>query len=134
MQLNLTTDYAIRTVMFLAEHGTLANSSEISAAMKIPQNYLIILTKKLRQAGLLRTRRGNAGGYVLAMKPEDITVFDIVAAMEDTTRVNRCLEDDNYCSRNAAADCAVHKYFEGLQQTIDSSMKSMTVAKLIAEG
>jgi Rrf2 family protein len=131
MQLNITTDYAIRTVLFLAEHGAQANSQEISAAVKIPQNYLIILTRRLRQAGLLKTRRGNSGGFALAMKPEDITVFDIVSAMEDTTRLNRCMEDDSYCSRGVADSCKVRKYFSHLQEQLESSMKGMTIAKLM---
>jgi Rrf2 family protein len=79
----------------------------------------------------VRTQRGNTGGYILAAKPEDITVYDIVSAMEDTTRINRCLEDDRYCSRCAVDTCSMYKYFVGLQQEIDNSMKGMTIAELL---
>lgn len=58
MQLNLTTDYAIRTALFLAKEQRIVSSQEISVAMHIPQAYLLKIAKVLAEAGILQAHRG----------------------------------------------------------------------------
>lgn len=53
--------------------------------------------------------------------------------MEGTTRINRCLEPDHFCSRNGTETCPVRKYYEELQSKFDETLHSVTIAKL-AEG
>jgi len=60
---------------------------EISSNANIPQNYLEQLLSKLRQAGLVKSIRGAKGGYILAKKPEDIIVKDILIALEGDLKI-----------------------------------------------
>ena len=131
MQLNITTDYAIRTVLFLAIKGTHVPSNEIATNMGIPSHYILKITTKLTEGGLLQRLRGIKGGFALAKKPEDITLYDIINLFEPTLRLNRCLEDDKYCSRFATANCPVRSFYINLQNAWEKNLHSITILELM---
>lgn len=133
MQLNISTDYAIRIVLYLAIKGGAATSSEISTKVGIPQSVIATLSKPLQEASLLTTRRGVGGGFALGRRPEDISLYAIITAMEDTTRINRCLEPDGFCSRNAVQTCPVHKFYTRVQSYLDTAFQNMTIASLLED-
>jgi len=65
MQLNVTTDYAIRMTLFLAILGTPMGSEDISKQMGIPKQMIAQIAKPLRDAGIIATKRGVGGGFSL---------------------------------------------------------------------
>ena len=81
MQLNVTTDYAIRIVLYLAIKKEITTSKEIGAAMGIPKNYVLKITHKLVEAGIIERLVGAQGGFSLAQKIDDITLLDILNIM-----------------------------------------------------
>ena len=87
MQLNVTTDYAIRIVLYLAIKKEITTSKEIGAAMGIPKNYVLKITHKLVEAGIIERLVGAQGGFSLAQKIDDITLLDILNIMEPTMRL-----------------------------------------------
>lgn len=127
MQLNITTDYAIRMTLFLASNGGSATADEINQNMAIPKQYISNIANRLRDAGILRPVRG----YILAFAPEDISLKIIVETMEGTTRINRCLELDHLCSRGAVETCPVRRFYEALQTKVDDLFGQVTVAGLL---
>lgn len=133
MQLNISTDYAIRIVYYLALKGDTATSSEISGQMGIPQSVIATLSTPLQRAGLLSTQRGAGGGFALCRRPEDISLHEIVNLMEGTTRINRCLEPDGFCSRKGTASCSAHRFFLREQEKLERSFREMTIAKLLSD-
>lgn len=133
MQLNVTTDYAIRIVLYLAIKKEITTSKEIGAAMGIPKNYVLKITHKLVEAGIIERLVGAQGGFLLAQKIEDITLLDIVNIMEPTMRVNRCLEEDKFCSRYATENCPVRGFYCKLQTELEKSLQKMTVKKLLSD-
>lgn len=72
MQLNFTTDYAIRIVLYLAYKGEIASSSEISKKIEMSKSYALKVTKRLFKAGILDRKKGIYGGFFLSKKPEQI--------------------------------------------------------------
>lgn len=132
MQLKITTDYAVRTIICLAQTKRVTTATEISEAMKIPRGYLINIIRDIGKGGFIKTFTGSKGGYALAKAPEDITLFDIIEEMEGL-RINRCLEKDDYCSLGAKDYCAVHAVYGEIHQDIVLKLKSHTVASLIAD-
>lgn len=86
MQLNVTTDYAIRIILYLALRKEITTSKEIAAAMSIPQNYVLKITHKLVEAGLIKRLVGVQGGFSLDKTVDEITLLDIISIMEPTTR------------------------------------------------
>ena len=127
MQLKITTDYAVRTLLFLAETGRITTSIEISEAMQIPREYLVNIMRDMREGGLVQALSGAKGGYSLARAPEEITLYDVIEVMERTIRINRCLEPGEPCSRGAARYCKVRQVYQELQDEIECCFKNHTI-------
>lgn len=133
MQLKITTDYAIRMTLYLAMLRGVATAADIGTVMAIPQKYVTTVAKPLCSAGILRTVRGTNGGFALNLPPEEITLKQIVESTEGTTRINRCLEQDGYCSRSGAETCPVHRFYCQIQNELDRKFGAMTIARLLAQ-
>lgn len=133
MQLNVTTDYAIRIVLYLAIAGSTVTSKEIAKVMGIPLYYLYKITNKLTAMGIIECRQGVNGGFKLKKQTQYITIYDIINALEPTTRLNRCLEEDKYCSRFATDNCPVRNFYAQLQKEFDSKLQNLTVKALLGK-
>ena len=133
MQLKLTTDYAVRTLMYLAGSGGIVPIAEIAEAMDIPEKYLNRIGLALRDAGLIVTHRGQHGGYSLGRPSESIRLYDVVLLVEGTIALNRCLEEDSYCGRGAMRYCSVHKCYSVMQRKWENFLRSVTIASLMEE-
>jgi len=81
--------YGLTAMYELSKHqkDTPMQIKEISSNASIPQNYLEQLLSKLRRAELVKSIRGAKGGYILAHKPEDIKIVDILIALEDDLKI-----------------------------------------------
>lgn len=119
MQLNITTDYAIRLLLCLGEVGVKKAGPLIAEEMVIPPKYILKISSKLRAAKLIGSESGSQGGYYLMKPLEDITLMEVLSVMENTVKINRCLEPDAYCSRGGAKDCPVHSFYLVLQHEIE---------------
>ena len=100
MRLASTMDYAIRIVCYLAAQRQMISTSELSQELSVPSSYIPKITKKLKQAGIIKACEGTNGGYMLAKQPENISLMEIISCVEETMAINRCLEEDRFCSRN----------------------------------
>lgn len=81
--------YGLNAMYELSKHkaDTPMQIKDISANAHIPQNYLEQLLSKLRKANLVNSIRGARGGYILAKKPEEIKIVDILIALEDDIKI-----------------------------------------------
>lgn len=85
VKLSVKVDYACRVLAQLARHcgeQRLAHIEELARIEAVPANYLVQILSELRNGGLITSRRGKQGGYVLARPPEKITLYDIVTLIE----------------------------------------------------
>lgn len=84
MRVSTRGDYASRALLSLALHGasTPVSVRDIAGRTGLPQPYLEQILLALKGAGLVRSKRGVGGGYVLARDPSDITLGDIVSAVD----------------------------------------------------
>ena len=85
MKVSAQVDYACRVIAELARlHGTgeLARIEHLAETEAVPANFLGQILLKLRNHGLIRSRRGSLGGYTLARPPEEISVLDVLIAVE----------------------------------------------------
>ena len=96
MQLNLTTDYAIRLILYLYIADREVTVKEIAEKMVISPKYLPSVTKKLVEIGLVQSKPGRNGGLKAVKPAEEVTLLEIISSMEKTIKCNRCLEDDEY--------------------------------------
>lgn len=131
MKIQVTTDYAIRMVIYMAQRGSqLSAAKEASVQLGITYGYFNKIAAKLRRAGLIDSVQGPRGGYILLKPAEDITLYDVIEIMEGSIRLNNCLEDDGFCSRNAVQACQVHKILGSLQNEIIEKLKGVRICDL----
>lgn len=133
MQLNITTDYAIRTVLFLGQNQEKASASQISEAVNIPQGYLEKVLTKLKKASYISADIGVRGGYYLNKCLEEIMLGDLIKVMENTVKINRCLEADHYCSMGGVGTCKVHQFYTKVQEKLEDHIFNISLKKILDE-
>lgn len=133
MQLNVTTDYAIRIMLCLCKKETVVSAREISETMKIPEDYVLKITKRLLKSGLIKSYIGKNGGFSASASPKTITLLMIIQAVENTVKINRCLEEDKFCNRLATEICPVRNFYCRLQNELETSLSSITIKTLLEE-
>ncbi|MEG0322006.1 MAG: Rrf2 family transcriptional regulator [Oscillospiraceae bacterium] len=124
MQLTMTTDYAIRSILYLAS---------VRRTAHISRTYIISTMAALREAGIVASKAGVNGGYWLIKRPEDVSLLDIIVCIEGTIKLNRCQESDRFCSRDAVDTCPVRWFYEDIQRRTEEIFRNKTIANLLAE-
>ena len=96
MRTTAKADYAVRAAVELAAAGTAepVKADQIAEAQSIPLNFLENILAELRRAGIVESRRGAAGGYLLARPPEEISIADVIRAVEGPLANVRGLSPD----------------------------------------
>jgi len=99
MQITRQADYALRAVVFLSRLGDdeRAATSQIAQEQHIPPSFLAKIVSQLSVAGLLQTSRGARGGVSLARSPEEITVLDVIEAIDGPILLNECVGSGGVC-------------------------------------
>ena len=134
MQLTSTTDYAIRIVCYLAAQRQMISTSELSQELSVPSSYIPKITKKLKQAGIIKACEGIKGGYQIAKQPENISLRDVISCTESTMAISRCLEKEGGCSRNYIYCCKVHQILLDLQNIYNNRLESVKISDIIRPG
>lgn len=100
MQITRQADYAVRAMIYLAQLGPdrRASTSQIALEKQIPPSFLAKIVSQLSVAGLLQTSRGARGGVSLAKTPEEISLLDVVEAIDGPILLNECVGDNSSCS------------------------------------
>src|SRR5215470_10759104 len=89
--LSQTTEYALRLVVHLAsKDGTPATIAELTRVTRIPSGYLAKVLRQLALAGLIHSQRGPHGGSVLARPAGEISILDVVQAVDPLRRITVC--------------------------------------------
>lgn len=131
MQLNITTDYAIRTVLYLGQCQGKVSATQISEDMCIPRGYLEKVLRKLKKESYISAELGTKGGYCLNKGLEDITLGELIRVMENTVKINRCLEADSYCSRGAESLCKIRKYYAKVQAELEERVFNISLKTIL---
>ncbi|MBU5418320.1 Rrf2 family transcriptional regulator [Anaerobutyricum soehngenii] len=134
MQLTSTTDYAIRIVCYLAAQSQMISTSELSRKLSVPYSYIPKITKKLKQAGIIKACEGIKGGYQIAKQPENISLRDVISCTESTMAISRCLEKEGGCSQNYIGCCKVHQILLDLQNIYNNRLESVKISDIIRPG
>ncbi len=110
------TRYALRSLLFLAEEQDRApvQLGRIAETQRVPPKYLELIMLDLKRAGLVRSRRGPRGGYLLARTPEEISFGDVVRVMEGPIALVSCASENFYApcgDCHDEASCAIRRAF-----------------------
>jgi len=124
------TDYAVRTVLYLAKNGDRRVSvTEIAGAMSIPKSFLAKLLQRLVRNHVLLSSRGVNGGFTLAKKASAISLLDVMEVMQGPAAINVCAIDSGRCNMSAA--CTVHPVWVDIRREVERKLAKTTIARLI---
>ncbi len=118
MQITREGDYGIRSVLYLSRQPfkKISYVNEISDAYKIPRSFLAKILQKLVKAKIVRSYRGVKGGFSLAKQAKDISMMDVLEAIEGRLYLNICLEDKKNC--DFSKHCPVTYVWTSIQAKI----------------
>jgi len=133
MNINQATDYGFRAVLFLAQqpNGEVVEAQTIANSQVVPMRFLLKIMPSLIKAGIVRSQRGVGGGYALARNPKDITLLNVVEAIEGPIYLNRCLMDEDLCSKQGPPSCQVHQALADIQKRLSNDFDSYNFADLM---
>ena len=124
------TDYAVRTVLYLArERDRNANVTEIAQAMHIPKSFLAKILQRLVRHHILQSMRGVKGGFMLAKKPSEITLLAVLEAIQGPAGINVCAIDSKRCRMSST--CSVHPIWVEIRKEVERRLNKQTIANLM---
>ncbi len=132
MELNTKGRYAVMAMADIAKFGD-AGAVPLSAIAErqgISLAYLEQIFLRLRRAGLVASERGRAGGYRLERQPEKITIQEIMKAVEERTRMTRCLDEDIGCL--GSDRCLTHELWAALGAHISVFLSDVTLREVVS--
>lgn len=123
-------DYGLRTVLYLArlDPGTSVSTAKIAREQRIPSSFLAKIVSQLAIAGVLRTSRGAHGGVSLARPPSNISLLDVVQAIDGPIELVHCIDNPDECGFSEA--CSIQETMDGAQQALTSSLASTDFGSL----
>ncbi|GAB4543103.1 MAG: Rrf2 family transcriptional regulator [Anaerolineales bacterium] len=133
MQITRQADYAVRAMMYLAgQNDARVSTSSIAEEQKIPPSFLAKIVSQLSIAGLLHTSRGARGGVTLARQPKDITLLEVVEAIDGPIQLNECVHDSSACA--FSDDCPMRPVWCNAQEELVARLKNTNFADMMKQG
>lgn len=132
MKISTKGRYALRMIIDLALHHNdgYVSLKDIAERQDISKKYLEQIVPMLNKSGILRTNRGNKGGYSLSKTPDQLSVGDVLRATEGSLAPVACLDDEpNLCPRQE--NCSTLYIWEGLFKTITNYLNSITIQEIV---
>jgi Rrf2 family protein len=134
MEISRRTDYGVRVILDLAnlQDGERASTQEIAERQSIPAPFLAKIVSQLSTSGLVETYRGAGGGVVLARPASEISLLDVIEALDGPIRLNRCVIEPDTCPREER--CPVHDVWVAAQRDLTEALTSVTFDSLVKQG
>ena len=134
MQLTRAADYAVRIMIHLAglPQGTRLNRTVLAEAGEVAEHFLAKVLQSLARAGLIDSQRGMKGGFSLTKPPEQISVLDVVEAIEGPVSLHICLMPGESCGRKSV--CPAYCVWAEAQEAMTNVLRKTTIASLAAKG
>ncbi len=126
-------DYALMAMKHLALSGDVRSSSarEIAALYDIPIELMAKVLQRLVRRGLLASHQGTRGGYELARRPTQISVADVIQAIDGPVTVTACSTEENQCEQ--FSKCNVRDPLWKVRERILTALGECTIAELAAD-
>jgi len=133
MQITRQADYAVRAVLYLSRLGMTqrAATAEVAEEQHIPPSFLAKIISQLSIAGLLHTSRGARGGVTLAREPKEITLLEVVEAIDGPIQLNECAGESGACMFDN--ECPLRSVWCDAQDELVSRLRGTNFATLMAQ-
>lgn len=129
--LSQTTEYALRATICLAyQDEGLVSTSDLAQVTKVPMNYLAKVLQLLARADIVTGRRGVGGGYRLTRPAKEISMLDVINAIDPIKRITSCpLDLDNH----SGALCPLHHMLDESINLLITRFTGVTMDELIGK-
>ncbi len=126
-------DYGLMAVHYIAAHGEdgAVSAKRIAEEFHIPPERLAKILQRLAKRKLIASHNGPKGGYVLTKPPEEITVGQVVRALEGPLRIVSCMSETDDCPQFSR--CNLRRPVQKVQASVSRLLDTMTLAELAAE-
>ncbi len=131
MKLSTKGKYGLKAIFELSLHinkGPMPLNM-IASRQNIPEQYLEQIFSKLKKSQLITSVRGAQGGYLINDEPKNITVGDVLTALEGPVALSKCIIDESYCEN--VDDCSTRLVWETLKKGIEDVLNSITLQDMI---
>ena len=125
-----TAEYALRVVAYLAGVERPATTKQIAGATRVPEGYLAKVLQRLSDHGLVRSQRGLHGGSVLARPAAELTIYDVIQAVDPIQRIATCPLG---LKSHGVRLCPLHRRLDDAYAMVEKSFRETTLADLLAE-
>jgi Rrf2 family transcriptional regulator, nitric oxide-sensitive transcriptional repressor len=126
-----TVEYALRAVVHLADRAPASRTTEqIAVATRVPKAYLSKVLQSLVQAGLVHSQRGLGGGMTLTRPPAELTILEVVNAVEPIRRITTCPLG---LSAHGVNLCPLHRRVDEALALVEGAFGKTTLAEVLAE-
>src|SRR5882724_10093816 len=136
MKLSLRGEYALRALLVLGLNykRPVVQIRTISQQQNIPKRFLEQILNDLKSAGVVESKRGGAGGYRLALAPEDISLAAVIRHIEGALAPVSCVSGRFYekCSCPNEARCAIRSVMKEVRDAVVDILERVTIADLCA--
>jgi Rrf2 family protein len=126
-----TVEYALRAVVHLADRAPESRTTEqVAAVTRVPRAYLAKVLHQLADAGIVHSQRGVGGGMALAKPPEDLTILEVVNAVEPIRRITTCPLG---LASHGVRLCPLHRRLDDALALVEDAFRHTTLAEVLAE-
>ncbi len=129
--LSQSVEYALRAACYLAGKAPEAQTTgQIAEITKVPPAYLSKVLQQLRRAGVLRSQRGVNGGVSLVKRPEELTILEVVNAVDPMRRIRECPLG---LASHGIRLCPLHRRLDNAMASVEDAFRGTTLAEILAE-
>jgi Rrf2 family protein len=126
-----TVEYALRAVVHLADRAPASRTTDqIAAVTRVPRAYLSKVLQQLAAAGVVHSQRGVHGGITLAKPPEELTILEVVNAVDPIRRITTCPLG---LASHGVKLCPLHRRLDNALAMVEDAFGSTTLAEVLAE-
>ena len=128
-------DYAVRIIYYLAVAGEKSDAKTIAENVGISTRFALKILGKLSQYDFITSFKGAGGGYILAHEPKDITLLQVVSAIDGPIAINKCLMSREACAHSTSHmfGCPFRRVFDEVSRDIEAALDKITFARFIEE-
>ena len=125
-------DYALRILRALYQEGQLS-AAAVAQREHMPKAVTLKLLKHLRAAGLVSSRRGPSGGYLLQKDCRELYLRDVLGALDEPLYVNRCQQPGYRCENRPEGDCGLCRELARVQKVLDRELGKTPLSVIFRE-
>ena len=130
LKLTKKADYGLMAMKHLAEHGhgTACSAKDVAESYGIPQEAMAKILQRLAKAGLLISQHGTNGGYTLSKRPETISAFEVIRAIDGPLFITSCITVRGECDQTDR--CTIREPLRRVNDSIEQVLKSISIAEM----